>query len=246
MSPQPAAKHDDTRDPKPDLQFCQDCQSWEWTDLGHYCDQKPRMAWRGPLVALTIMLITILMILGVLWIAFSPNAARGAERATPQYRKAVRGVAESVVGSQVQPIKAPQALLRARHACPNNASIVQCRSALVRAYRGVEWQRHARWHAQAATIKQITLDAITWAAQRYGVPASQMIGIGTCESHLYPFATNGQYKGWGQLSTRHRSDPIFRVVPWQDAYAEASHIARYIKAHGEGEWQCVSTGGLRW
>lgn len=226
--PRPIIETSQYDDPKTGTTYCPACTRWYWSDLEHRCDDKPRMAWKGPLVALTIMLITILMILGVLWIAFSPNAARAQQVRIPQ------------------PVPAPQALLHARQACPNTASIVQCRSALVRAYSSVEWQRHARWHAQATTIKQITIDAITWAAQRYGVPASQMIGIGTCESHLYPFATNGQYKGWGQLSTRHREDPIFRVVPWQDAYAEASHIARYIKAHGEGEWQCVSTGGLRW
>lgn len=145
-----------------------------------------------------------------------------------------------------KPVAAPQSLLRARAACGNHDTPVKCRTALRHAYEALSWQKHARQHAQAMTVQAITRDAITWAAAKYHVNATEMLRVGQCESHLWPFATNGQYAGWAQLSTRHRADPIFAVVPWQDAYAEASHVARYVKAHGWGEWQCRPEGGLRW
>ena len=93
--------------------------------------------------------------------------------------------------AQVQPIKAPESLLRARVACPNDATPVQCRSALRRAYESAAWQRKARLAAKATTIREITLDAIAWAAAKYHVSPVEMRTVGTCESHLWPFATNG-------------------------------------------------------
>lgn len=147
--------------------------------------------------------------------------------------------------TQPVPIPIPASHAKARARCPLDKPL-QCRAALIHAYEAITWQRNARQHAQATTVREITLDAITWAAAKYGVSASEMRTVGNCESHLWPFATNGQYAGAWQLSTRHRSDPIFAVVPWQDAYAEASHVARYVKAHGWGEWQCMPSGGLRW
>lgn len=150
--------------------------------------------------------------------------------------------------SQTQPVPMPipQALQHARDACPNTATPVQCRSALRKAYAGLEWQKGAREHAEAMTVQAITRDAIAWAAAKYGVSAADMTAVSNCESHLWPFATNGQYKGAWQLGAMHLSDPIFLAVPWQDAYAQASHVARFVKAHGWSAWQCRPGGGLRW
>jgi hypothetical protein len=55
-----------------------------------------------------------------------------------------------------EPVKAPQALLRARAACPNTATPVKCRSALRRAYAAVEWNRKARLHARNLPAKNLT------------------------------------------------------------------------------------------
>jgi len=157
-----------------------------------------------------------------------------------------------------KPIPAPASLLKARAACPNTATIVECRGALRRALEAVEWQRSTRWRTKAAKIDEVTRDAIHWAAWKYGGGTEgrpcarcralelQMLGLGRCESHLFLWATNGQYKSWAQLSGRHRSDPIIQRLTWRDPYAVADHVARYLIRHGEGEWQCVSTGGLRW
>lgn len=117
----------------------------------------------------------------------------------------------------------------------------------------VAWQRKQRWRAKATQVRDVTADAIRWAAEKYTATpararalAAQMTGIGTCESHLWLWATNGQFMSWAQLSAWHRSDPVIARLTWRDPYAVADHVARYLLANGEGEWQCVSTGGLRW
>lgn len=147
---------------------------------------------------------------------------------------------------QPEPIAAPQSLLKARQACPNDASILECRAALRRAYDAVGWQRHARWQASAGKTSDVVRDAIQWASSQTGVPAWRLTNIAACESHLFFLAHNGQFLGVWQLGATHRSDPIFRVVPWMDPYAQAIHVARFIKRHGESQWQCSSSGGLRW
>lgn len=152
-----------------------------------------------------------------------------------------------------KPIKAPDTLAgQARKACPNDAPIVRCRAALRRALQAVEWQRATRHAAQAVKVDEVTRDAIKWAAFKYAKGSRaralelQMLGIGRCESHLFLWATNGQFLSWAQLSGRHRSDPVIARLTWRDPYAVADHVARYLLRFGEGEWQCVSTGGLRW
>lgn len=188
-------------------------------------EEDPLAPARGIFNALVCMLVIIACLAGAIWIW--------------------TGVVQARTNS-VQPIAAPQSVLHARHACPNGSSLVKCRAALRHAYEAVAWQRNARWHAQAKTSRDVVLDAIHWASGETGVPAWRMIGIGTCESHLFWLAQNGQYKSWAQLSTRHRSDPIIARLTWRDPYAVALHVALYIKHHGEGEWQCTSSGGLRW
>jgi hypothetical protein len=146
----------------------------------------------------------------------------------------------------VKPVRAPQSLLKARQACPNTSSLAQCRGELRKAYASVEWQRKARNKAHAYTSRDVVVDAINWASAKTGVPAWRLTAIANCESHLFWLAHNGQYLGVWQLGATHRADPIFRVVPWQDPYAQAIHTARFIKRHGESAWQCSSGGGLRW
>lgn len=225
MSPKPVSNHEDTRDPN-HLTYCQDCQRHYWTNLGHECVSDPLDAARGIFNALicSLVIFGLLALAGVVWV----HAAQAREGRAPK------------------PIPAPQSLLRARQACPNTASLVECRGELRKAYAAVEWQRSARWHASASTSRDVVLDAIHWASHQTGVPATQLTAIAACESHLFFLAHNGQYLGVWQLGTLHRSDPIFRVVPWMDPYAQAIHVARFIKAHGESQWQCSSSGGLRW
>lgn len=91
--------------------------------------------------------------------------------------------------------------------------------------------------------------AIVLACRMEHVPAGacqSFMTVAWCESRMNPHATNGQYKGLFQLSARHRSDPIIRLLGWRDAYAEALHTVRYVKRHGWSEWQCLPDGGLRW
>lgn len=91
--------------------------------------------------------------------------------------------------------------------------------------------------------------AILLACRAENVPAGacqSFLTVAWCESRLNRLATNGQYKGLFQLSARHRSDPIIRLLGWRDAYANALHTVRYVKAHGWHEWQCMPGGGLRW
>ena len=151
-------------------------------------------------------------------------------------------------------VKAPRVVACDRqHPGECHRAIAYWRRQARTAAAAVVWQRAQRWRVQALEVRQVTLDAIRWAAEKYtstppaaAALAGQMTGIGSCESHLWPFATNGRFKGWGQLGGHHLADPIFLRVPWQDAYAQADHMARYLIEHGAGEWQCKSTGGLRW
>lgn len=46
--------------------------------------------------------------------------------------------------TEIKPIPAPAALVKARAACPNTATPPQCRSALFRAYAAIDWERKAR------------------------------------------------------------------------------------------------------
>lgn len=224
MSPKPftTSQYDDP-DPRNDLEWCQNCQRHHWAGLGHVCDGLAPA--RGILNAVICMIVILLCLAGAILVWTQTADART---------------------NQVHPVAAPASLLKAREACPNTASIVQCRSALRRAYDSVRWQRHARWSAEAGKSSDVVRDAITWASHLTGVPAWQLTAIANCESHLFFLAHNGQYLGVWQLGAMHRSDPIFRVVPWMDPYAQAIHVARFIKRHGESQWQCSSTGGLRW
>lgn len=142
---------------------------------------------------------------------------------------------------------------RPQHVADCRRAVAYWRRLAAQAQAAVAWQRQARWHVEAQTIDAVTRDAIHWAAWRYGKGAAgkralelEMLGIGRCESHLFEWATNGQYLSWAQLSARHRSDPVIARLTWRDPYAVADHVARYLLTHGESEWQCKSTGGLRW
>lgn len=70
----------------------------------------------------------------------------------------VLAVAAQARPTQVQPVAAPQSLLRARQACPNGASPVTCRAALRRAYAGLEWQQKQ----QLALARQLVGNVTDW------------------------------------------------------------------------------------
>lgn len=105
---------------------------------------------------------------------------------------------------------------------------------------------------RAVSVKTAPGDAalaIILACHAESVPAGacqSFLTVAWCESRLDPNAQNGIYKGLFQLSPRHRRDPIIVALGWRNAYAEATHTIRYVKAHGFGEWQCKPDGGLRW
>lgn len=122
-------------------------------------------------------------------------------------------------------------------------SVQSCRSEIAHLKKAVEWQR------QRAVIRAWPGDAagaIILACHTERVACAGFNTLAFCESRLNPLAGNGQYLGLFQLSVRHRSDPIIRLLGWRSAYAQALHTVRYVKAHGWGEWQCRPDGGLRW
>jgi hypothetical protein len=139
--------------------------------------------------------------------------------------------------NNTQPIAAPQSLLKARHACPNTASLVKCRAALRHAYDAVHWQRHERLHQGRYGVDH----AIRLASALYGVPLSEMRRVGTCESHLTPTSKNRSSTASGLFqfldSTWNRAGiPGFSVF---DPYANAIATARLVtRDHGWHEWSC--------
>src|SRR5258706_15497525 len=135
------------RDQRDDLDYCPDCGQHHWRGLGHRCD--PLRPAKGIVNGLLIMLV-IAALLASAYLAGQALAREGrAERATPA--KTTGAAVPMFRGAPTQapkpsrapkPIPAPQSLLRARQACPNTASLVECRGALRRALTAVEWQRH--------------------------------------------------------------------------------------------------------
>lgn len=114
-------------------------------------------------------------------------AAHGPERATPRLnasgtQQGAGGLdrqkpprAESATAlpradkAYPKPIKAPAALLRARSACPNTATPVECRSALRKAYAALAWSKKQRLHARTITASNLTpLEVGRVLAQRRG------------------------------------------------------------------------------
>lgn len=122
--------------------------------------------------------------------------------------------------------------------------------------RAVAWQRHRYAKAEAALAWQkaqrVTdakhatgygvMHALRLASALYGVPLSQLVGVGTCESHLTPTSQNRSSTAAGLFqfldSTWARAGvPGFSVY---DPYANALAAARLVKADGGWhEWSCA-------
>jgi hypothetical protein len=140
-------------------------------------------------------------------------------------------------GRKPEPIKAPAALLEARAACPDTASIVQCRTALVHAIAALRWQRNARLHQGRYGVQH----ALRLASALYGVPLRALERVGACESHLRARAKNRHSTASGLFqfldSTWNRAGvPGFSPF---DPYASAIAAARLVRRDGGfREWSC--------
>lgn len=151
---------------------------------------------------------------------------------------------------------------RASRSTPARCTTVEaCRRAVewqkaerTRLASAVAWQREQRvelarhrWRTPTAE-DAITLAALVTHQSEQGL--RRLLGCestGDTTGHRFdPRATNGRYLGLGQLGGHHLADPIIRRLGWWNPYASAMHVARYIAQHGEGEWQCTTSGGLRW
>lgn len=262
MSPKPFLENS-TPDPTPkdDLEFCPDCQQFAWRDLGHDCPARAFMRWRPIRNAIicSVVIFGLLAATGLVYV----HTAKGAERATPRLstrpgstRLPGRGpldepkrtkhatpaeagadVERQQAVTQVQPIARPAGLLQAREQCPDTSSITECRAALRRALASIEWQRHARLHQGAYGVQH----ALRLAAALYGVPLSELRGVGMCESHLTPTSKNRTSTAAGVFqfldSTWARAGiPGFSVY---DPYANILAAARLVKTDGSWrEWSC--------
>lgn len=175
------------------------------------------MRWRAIRNALVCSLVIfgLLALAGLVWV----HAVQAREGITPK------------------PIQRPVGLIQARHQCPDDSSITECRAALRRALAAVEWQRHARLHQPPYGVDH----AVRLAAAIYGVPLYEMRAVGTCESHLHARSKNRSSTASGLFqfldSTWTRAGiPGFSVF---DPYANAIAAARLVtRDHGWHEWSC--------
>lgn len=217
MSPKPIIESSQYDDPRSETTYCQDCQRSYWTGLGHDCLVKPRMSWASPIVGLALTLISVLMVLGVLYLSFG-DAKAHARANTPH------------------PISAPQSLLRARQACPNTASLVQCRGALRRALQAVEWQRSENLKLARSMVGNVS----AW----------------TCIHHGEGSWTDTRDPYWGGLQMdrgfmrQYGLDMIARHHGWANTWTPREQIIvaqrAFIQGRGYAPWPVTSRAcGLR-
>ena len=145
------------------------------------------------------------------------------------------------------PVAAPVGLEQA-HRC-DARHVLRCRAIIVHQARAVAWQKKAVRTARRDAAKvwhPDVLAAVELASRVSGVSFGRLWTISRCESTHDPRAKTGQYEGLFQLGARHRGMPDIAGLDPFDPYVNAMHAALYIARHGEGEWQCTSSGGLRW
>ena len=70
---------------------------------------------------------------------------------------------------------------------------------------------------------------------------NQALRVATCESNLWPWATNGQFWGLFQMGYWARSQTDWAWGPWAQARAAASLQRRF----GWSQWSCASIVGIR-
>jgi hypothetical protein len=84
-----------------------------------------------------------------------------------------------------------------------------------------------------------TVHALRLASVTYGVSYAALYNVGSCESHLYPFARNGQYRGVFQEGPMFERGPFGRAgfSVW-DPYANAFTAAYTVAQQGWRQWAC--------
>jgi hypothetical protein len=200
-------------DKTPDqLQHCPECQQFYWQRLGHACGARPVGAfWRGAWIAI---LLSIPIWIGLGYLAHNAYART----------------------NQVHPVPAPSALLRARAACPIDKPL-KCRAALVRAYKGIEWQRK-----QSLTLARQMVGRLTdWTCIHQGE--------GAWDSHT----GNGYYGGLqmdAQFERTYGRDMLARYHAHADQWPPRQQIIvaqrAYAQGRGYAPWPNTSRAcGLR-
>lgn len=183
--------------------------------------EPPRMRWRSIIAALAFMLLAVLIASLIVFLAFS-DPAHAREGA-------------------IHPVPIPAAHAKARAKCPLDKPL-QCRAALVHAYEAVSWQQKARTADAKRAQGYGVMHALRLASGLYNVPLSELIQVGTCESHLHPTSKNSSSTASGLFqfldSTWNRAGiPGFSVF---DAYANALAAARLVQTDGSWrEWSCA-------
>jgi hypothetical protein len=112
----------------------------------------------------------------------------------------------------------------------------------------VQGKTAAQWHHVAAMYRRKLL--IRWrpsvdyayrlASALFGVPYSQLHAVGGCESHHYPFARNGKYRGVLQEGSMFETGPLGRAgfSVW-DPIANVLTGAMVVRHDGGwGQWEC--------
>jgi hypothetical protein len=101
--------------------------------------------------------------------------------------------------------------------------------------------RQLRRRFQPSVMHAISLASAIW-----HVPQGELVAVGSCESHLYPYATNGQYRGVFQEGPMFEQGPFgqagFSVF---DPYANVFTAALTVSRQGWRQWECASIRGIR-
>lgn len=134
-----------------------------------------------------------------------------------------------------RPMTPPTSLVKARAACPNTATPVQCRSALTRAYAGLEWARKERIARYRPSVEL----AIAIACATYPtVDCSWFNRMVTCESGRDPKAKNrhSTASGLGQeIDTTFAGTP-YAALDVFDPFVGALSSAWLAARRGHAPW----------
>lgn len=133
----------------------------------------------------------------------------------------------------------------AQASSPHTSDIagLQARNALLLRKLGKRERQLARAHAELRRSKRAVrasvIHAIRLASVVYGVPASELASVGSCESHLWPFAQNGQYRGLFQEGPMFERGIFGRAgfSVW-DTYANVFTAAWTVAREGWRQWEC--------
>lgn len=219
MSPQPAAKHDDTRDPKHPYDSLCGCNRCERSELRAYkrgyAQDPPRMAWRGPLVLLSVMLITAVMVCSLLYLAFGDTKAHAREGA-------------------IHPVPIPAAHARARATCPLDKPLI-CRAALIHAYEAIAWAKKERTHRWAPTVEMAIQLAC---ASQPAMDCDWFRRMIRCESGRDPLSKNrhSTAAGLAQFLDGTWSGNLYHRFSVYNPLANALGAAWLAARNGHGPW----------